>query len=222
MKESVRSSFSCSTHTFFGCVHSTVMCDTDTVCDMSQSPIDKQCQISQTLFFESKWQQVFWTRMSVDYSIQVAVYLGKLDLGQTITVYLGEQIRQIIIQGCVLGSVLEVLRRSKNIAIGPKDTRSYFIRFRPSSEIVVSSTQNFLLCSTKINEHEKFQVLELTKILETFLELKIELEFDRKRWKGIGRGHVEFRHHPIHTFSNDEEIFIRIEFRTFDYGTVKN
>ena len=119
-----------------------------------------------------------------------------------------------------MGSVLEVLRRSKNIAIGPKDTRSYFIRFRPSSEIVVSSTQNFLLCSRKLTNMKNLS--SRIEILETFLELKIELEFDRKRWKGIGRGHVEFRHHPIHTFSNDEEIFIRIEFRTFDYGTVKN
>ena len=41
MKEFFQSSVSCSTQTFFGCVHSTVACDTDTVCDMSQSPIDK-------------------------------------------------------------------------------------------------------------------------------------------------------------------------------------
>ena len=45
--------------------------------------------------------------------------------------------------------------------------------------------------------------IKLTKFLKRFLELKIELEFDRKRWKGIGRGHVVFRHHPIHTFSYD-------------------
>ena len=62
----------------------------------------------------------------------------------------------------------------------------------------------------------------MIKFLKTFLELKIEQEFDRKRWKGIGRRHVEFRHHHIHTFSYDEEIFIRIEFRTLSYGTLKN
>ena len=53
-----------------------------------------------------------------------------------------------------MGSVLEVLRRSKNIAIGPKDTRSYFIRFRPSSKIVVSSTQNFFTMFKKIIDND--------------------------------------------------------------------
>ena len=65
-----------------------------------------------------------------------------------------------------MGSVLEVLRRSKNIAIGPKDTRSYFIRFRPSSEIVVSSTQNFYYVQRKLTNMKNLS--SRIDILETF------------------------------------------------------
>lgn len=39
----------------------------------------------------------------------------------------------------------------------------------------------------KVTEH-----VESIKFLETFLELKIEPEFDRIMWKGIGREHVDY------------------------------